>query len=146
MHAVSVVRRVLCSIAIGAVGAISFLQVPSSSAATVGSSEHASTLAQGSRILPPSASTCSGNVCEYVTGSGLNVSNWSTTAFISRSMCSTPHFLVNGSIRKTGVLTCGPANTDLGSDWSNPGNFPNGTVICNTWSGISGEPCVTVHS
>jgi hypothetical protein len=97
-------------------------------------------------IHPLSASTCSDNVCIFVTGVGLNVSDWSTSAYISKAMCSTPEFLVNGSVRRTGVQTCGSAGYELGSDWSNPGNFPNGTQLCNEWTGVAGEPCVTVHS
>ena len=97
-------------------------------------------------VTPDSANTCGGPVCIFVTGSGLNVSDWVTTVYLSRSMCSSAHFIVNGIVWVTGQNTCGSAGEELGSDWSDPGNFANGTVLCNTWSGISGEACITVHS
>jgi hypothetical protein len=97
-------------------------------------------------IMPDSANGCSGAICIFVTGSGLHVSNWETTVVLSKSMCSTASFLVNGVLWASGVSECGPANAQLASNWSNPGNFPNGSVLCNTWSGISGKPCETVHS
>jgi hypothetical protein len=131
-------RRATASVVLGALATVSAgFVTPVSSVASAEPPSH---------IIPLSASTCSDSVCIYVTGTGLNVSNWTTTAVISHAMCSTPSFLVNGVVRKTGVSTCGSANAQLGSVWSNPGNFPNGTVLCNTWSGISGEPCATVHS
>jgi hypothetical protein len=93
-----------------------------------------------------SASTCSDAICIFVVGSGLNVSNWSTTAYISKNQCSTAKFLVDGIEVASGVRTCGSAGDELESVWSDPGNFPNGTQLCNTWTGISGKPCATVHS
>jgi hypothetical protein len=100
----------------------------------------------GGTVHPDSANTCGGAVCIFVTGSGLNVSDWTTTASLSRSMCSTANFIVDGQVWLTGENTCGSAGDELGSDWSDPGNFANGTILCNTWSGISGEACITVHS
>jgi hypothetical protein len=97
-------------------------------------------------IVPDSANGCSGAICIFVTGSGLHVSDWQTSVALSKSMCTTASFLVNGTLRASGVSQCGSANTELVSDWSSPGNFPNGSVLCNTWSGISGKPCETVHS
>jgi hypothetical protein len=76
----------------------------------------------------------------------LHVSDWQTSVALSKSMCTTASFLVNGTLRASGVSQCGSTNTELVSDWSSPGNFPNGSVLCNTWSGISGKPCETVHS
>jgi hypothetical protein len=97
-------------------------------------------------IIPDSANGCSSSVCIYVTGTGLHVSDWTTSVALSRSMCSTASFLVNGVLRASGVNQCGGAGDELVSDWSSPGNFPNGTVLCNTWSGVAGKPCETVHS
>jgi hypothetical protein len=97
-------------------------------------------------IVPDSANGCSGAICIFVTGSGLHVSDWQTSVALSKSMCTTASFLVNGTLRASGVSQCGSTNTELVSDWSSPGNFPNGSVLCNTWSGISGKPCETVHS
>jgi len=96
--------------------------------------------------IADSANGCSGPVCIYVTGSGLNVSDWATSVYLSRSMCTTASFLVNGVLWASGGNQCGSGGVELVSDWSDPGNFPNGTVLCNTWSGVSGKPCETVHS
>jgi len=102
--------------------------------------------AAGADVKPPSANTCNGAVCIYVTGSGLNVSDWSTSVSLSKTMCTTADFWVNGVLFAQGQRTCGVNDDLLVADWSDPGNFANGTVLCNTWSGVSGEPCITVHS
>jgi hypothetical protein len=99
-----------------------------------------------SRIVPLSASTCSGPVCIYVVGSGLNVSSWTTTVALPKSECSYAKYLENGVVIATSGSVCGPSGDQLESEWSDPGNFPNGTQLCNEWNGISGEPCITVHS
>ena len=100
----------------------------------------------GFGVMPDSANGCSGPVCIYVTGSGLNVSDWSTSLYLTKTMCSTSSFLVNGVLWASGGNECGTAGEELVADWSDPGNFANGTVLCNTWSGVSGKPCETVHS
>jgi hypothetical protein len=97
-------------------------------------------------VHPDSADTCSDSICIYVVGSGLNVSSWTTTAVISTSMCSTARYLENGVVIATSGEGCGSAGDQLSSEWVDPGNFPNGTRLCNEWSGIAGEPCITVHS
>ena len=97
-------------------------------------------------IHPLSASTCSGAVCINVTGTGLNVSDWNTTVRLSKSECSTASFWENGVKVATGESTCGSSGELLESDLGYVGNLPNGTELCNSWSGISGEPCATVHS
>ena len=95
-------------------------------------------------VHPDSASGCNQSICIAVTGSGLNVSDWTTTAVLPRTMCSTADFLVNGSVWATGY-GCASSGDQLKADWSDPGNFANGTVLCNTWSGIAGKPCETVE-
>ena len=97
-------------------------------------------------VLPPSADTCSDSICIYVVGSGLNVSSWTTTAVISSSMCSYAKFLENGVVIAESPQGCASAGDQLSTEWVNPGNFPNGTRLCNEWAGIAGEPCITVHS
>jgi hypothetical protein len=145
MQTTPLLRRALgAALLLGLVAAPSLL----STSLTVDSNAGASTPAQVPHIraIPMSASTCSDAICIFVVGSGLNVSNWSTTAYISKSMCSTAKFLDDGTEIASGVKTCGSAGDELESIWSDPGNFPNGTQLCNTWSGISGKPCITVHS
>jgi hypothetical protein len=97
-------------------------------------------------VIPLSADTCSDSICIYVVGSGLNVSSWTTTAVISSSMCSYARYLENGVVIAESAEVCGSADDQLSSEWVDPGNFPNGTRLCNEWSGIAGEPCITVHS
>jgi hypothetical protein len=98
------------------------------------------------KIIPDSASTCGGAVCIFVTGSGLQVTDWSTSANLSRTMCTTASFLVNGVLYASGVRTCGSSGDELISDLSGTRYFANGTQLCNTWTNISGEACATVHS
>jgi hypothetical protein len=97
-------------------------------------------------VIPLSADTCSDSICIYVVGSGLNVSSWTTTAVINTSMCSYAKYLENGVVIATSGEGCGSAGSQLSSEWVDPGNFPNGTRLCNEWAGIAGEPCITVHS
>ena len=143
MHLEAISRRTAAQISAAGVLflAMGVLTSGAATAATV-----AVTAAPGIHIVPDSANTCNGSVCIFVTGSGLNVSDWTTTVSLSRSQCSTASFLVNGVVWASGINTCGSAGDELVSDWSSPGNFANGTVLCNTWSGIAGRPCATVHS
>jgi FlaG/FlaF family flagellin (archaellin) len=104
------------------------------------------TLTPAFGVIPLSADTCSDSVCIYVVGSGLNVSSWTTTVVLPSSMCSYAKFLENGVVIAESPQGCASAGDQLSTEWVNPGNFPNGTRLCNEWSGIAGEPCITVHS
>ena len=97
-------------------------------------------------VHPLSASNCSGAVCINVAGSGLNVSDWNTTVRLSKSECTTASFWKNGVKVASGESTCGSSGQTLESDLGYVGNLPNGTELCNTWTGFTGEPCATVHS
>jgi hypothetical protein len=97
-------------------------------------------------VIPLSADSCSDSVCIYVVGSGLNVSSWTTTVVLPSSMCSYAKFLENGVVIAESPEGCASAGDQLSTEWVDPGNFPNGTRLCNEWSGIAGEPCITVHS
>jgi hypothetical protein len=92
---------------------------------------------------PFTASGCSGSVCIDVQGSGTQVSDWETTAYASASVCTSADFWVNGAVERQGSTRCVAGGTQLESDWTNT-SFANGTVLCNTWTGISGKPCETV--
>ena len=146
MHCAALSRRTAAhAVAAGLLDlAIGTLTTEAASASTPDAVVHAPVPSTG--ILPPSANGCSGPVCIFVTGTGLHVSDWATSLSLSRSMCSTASFLVDGVLWASGVNQCGASGDELVSDWSDPGNFPNGTVLCNTWSGVSGKPCETVHS
>jgi len=139
-------RRACISVLVGVLGIGLTCFAPSGGAVRAeGATVSVSSLSTSAVARPLSASTCSYSVCIYVTGTGLNVSNWSTSGYISKSMCSTAKFLVNGAEWASSHV-CGSADTELEADWVDPGNFANGTQLCNTWTGISGEPCATVHS
>jgi hypothetical protein len=102
-------------------------------------------LSKGS-IIPNSASGCNQNVCIYVTGSKLHVSDWSTTGYDANPTCTYAAYWVAGKVKATSNEVCGGSDTEYVSDWNDPGNFPNHTQLCNTWLHISGKPCETVHS
>ena len=95
--------------------------------------------------VPASSSTCNGSVCEYVQGSGTQVTDWETTAYAGTATCTYANFWVNYVLERQSSRQCVAAGTKLRSDWTDT-SFPAGTVLCNTWSGISGEPCVTMKA
>jgi hypothetical protein len=92
-------------------------------------------------VTPASASGCNLSVCINVVGSGLYVSDWSTTAYPSTSVCSFAAYWANGVVIATSNQVCGNQNTVFYSDWNNPGFFTNNTQVCNTWPQIAGRPC-----
>lgn len=95
------------------------------------------------QVQPMGASGCNVNVCIDVDGSGLQVTNWRTTASTSTYRCEYAYFKRNGNVIKV-LSDCGSGT--LSANWSSPGWFSHGDKLCNTWSGISGQPCVTVYS
>jgi hypothetical protein len=97
-------------------------------------------------VTPDSASGCNQSVCINVVGSGLYVSDWSTTAYPSTYVCSYAAYWANGIVIATSNEVCGNQNDVFYSDWNNPGYFPNNTQVCNTWLQIAGKPCETVYS
>jgi hypothetical protein len=124
--------------------AVGTLTAEAASAAPAEATVH--TAVPNIHIMPDSANGCASSVCIYITGTGLHVSDWATSVALTKTMCSTASYWVNGGLWASGVNQCGSAGEELVSDFSNPGNFANGTVLCNTWSGVSGKPCETVHS
>lgn len=93
---------------------------------------------------PLSASGCNDSVCIDLQGSGSQVTDWHTTAFASACVCTEADYLANGVLEHQGSTQCVPAGTELVSDWDNT-SWKNGTVLCNTWPGISGKPCETIE-
>lgn len=94
--------------------------------------------------MPLTAGGCNDNVCIELEGSGTHVSDWNTTAWAGGSICTHPNFLVNGVLEAQGNTQC-VKNAWVTADWDNL-TFPAGTVLCNTWANISGEPCETIES
>jgi hypothetical protein len=146
MHFEAFSRRTIAQVVgaatlVVALGAFTSGQAMASTPATSSSSA-----APAIHIQPDSANGCSGAICIAITGSGLHVSDWTTSVVIPRTMCSSASFFANGVLVAVGSNTCGTSGDQLVADWSSPGNFANGTVLCNTWTGVSGKPCETVHS
>lgn len=92
-----------------------------------------------------SASGCNQSVCIYLTGSGTDVSSWSTTASVAGSICSYATFWADNSVIATGNTVCA-TNETLQATWNNPGYFAPGTILCNTWANVAGRPCETIYS
>jgi len=97
-------------------------------------------------VTPASANGCNQSVCISVVGSGLYVSDWSTTAYPSTYVCSYAAYWANGVVIATSNEVCGNQNNVFYSDWNNPGYFTNNTQVCNTWLQIAGKPCETIYS
>jgi len=93
--------------------------------------------------VPESSSTCNGSVCEYAQGPGTRVADWETTAYAGSATCNYANFWVNYVLERQSSQQCVAAGTQLRSDWKNT-SFPVGTVLCNTWANIAGEPCVRI--
>jgi hypothetical protein len=90
---------------------------------------------------PDSASGCSDDVCIEVIGSGLTVDNWNTWAYYDG--CSYAVYWEDREIAFTGEEVCDDGLLEtLASGF---GEFENDTQVCNTWIGVAGEPCETVH-
>lgn len=98
-----------------------------------------------SPVTPASHSGCNGDVCIEVTGKGLKVDKWYTAAYApgTSDICAEPVFWVDGDIDYIGYEVCGT----LLEAWDDePEYFENHTQLCNTWTGVAGRPCATVHS
>ncbi len=95
-------------------------------------------------VTPLSASGCNLSVCITVIGTGLYVSDWSTTAYPSTTVCSFAAYWANGVVIATSNQVCGKSGDTFYSDWPNPGFFANNTQVCNTWVQIAGRPCETI--
>jgi len=96
-------------------------------------------------ISPQTAGGCNQRVCIYVEGSGTQVTYWSTTATLPASMCSVAKYWANGVLVYEGNTKCGSSGGQASSYWSDPGYFAAGTVVCSTWTGLSGRPCETIE-
>jgi hypothetical protein len=146
MHFAALSRRTVAQVVSAATLIVALGAFTSGQAVAATPATPSSSAVPAIQIQPDSANGCSGAICIAITGSGLHVSDWSTSVVISKTMCSSASFTANGVLVAVGSSTCGTSGDQLRADWSSPGNFANGTVLCNTWSGVSGKPCETVHS
>jgi len=98
----------------------------------------------GEGITPQSAFGCNLAVCIYVFGALLHVNDWDTSAANSTYRCSYAAYWAGGSVIATTNSVC--ASGDFWAFWGINRSFSNNTQLCNTWIGISGRPCIRVHS
>ena len=82
-----------------------------------------------------------GAVVADVRGGGLIVTSWSTTVDNQSYHCTNAHFTVDGVDVWT-TRRCGA--TLLRATMPRRHTYDNGSVLCNTWDGFQGQPCVTV--
>jgi hypothetical protein len=102
-------------------------------------------------VIPNSASGCNYDVCIDITGSGTNVTNWTTTAY-GNVGCTMPWFIWTepgqGTQHEPGPEICPTSSGDgVYYDTQGPyGYFPDRTHLCNTWNRIPGEPCENIEA
>jgi hypothetical protein len=127
-----------------------YKNTPQIRALASGLQEHASTTSPGAAarsphmVRPMSASGCNDLVCIEVTGSGLEVTKWFSAAYSvdTEDICSYPIFWVDDEPDIVGDEVCGT----LLQAWDDePEWFEDNTQLCNSWPGVAGMPCETVH-
>ncbi len=94
-------------------------------------------------MSPLDASGCNGDVCIWLTGSGLQVDNWETRGYPDSYRCGYAKFWRNGQVIATSNTACGGSGTVFYSSYGS-GWFADGTQLCNTWTNLAGKPCKTV--
>jgi len=97
------------------------------------------------QVVPLTASTCQANTCQVVDGSGSTVVSWYTETTAPTAVCTYAKYLVNGKVVEESSQTCLSAGKQASATWSQTNSYPAGTVLCTTWSGISGKPCATIE-
>lgn len=95
------------------------------------------------QVSTQDASGCNINVCIFLTGSGLTVDSWRTTAAVSGYKCGYAYFWRNGGVIRT-IYACGDGTAS--ATWSSPGTFSHGDELCNTWTIASGKPCKKIYA
>ena len=93
---------------------------------------------------PLTAAGCNARVCINLQGPGSTVNDWETTAWAATSVCTQAEYWANGVLMHQGSTQCVSSGTHLVSDWASTW-WPSGTLLCNTWPGIPGEPCETIE-
>lgn len=92
---------------------------------------------------PDSSSGCNGNVCIYLTGSGLRVTSWRTTAYNGDYICTfAAYWAPPNTVIATSNEVCG---TSFESSLNPPPIFRSRVEVCNTWFSQPGKPCEVVH-
>ncbi len=95
------------------------------------------------RAHTESAHGCNKRVCIYVWGKKLKVREWDSTAANGGYRCTYVAYWAAGKIIGTSRQVCGKSS--FYSVWAINRSFKNKTKLCNTWVGLAGRPCETVH-
>lgn len=109
--------------------------------ASLGAALPAGAASASRTVLPATAGGCNQAICIYVVCT--KVTKWTTEAVLQKPTCTFAMYWANGTLVRQGTVKCGSKGADVTSAWSNPGHFPAGTEVCNTWTGIPGGPCET---
>ena len=94
-----------------------------------------------------SASVRDRDVYLHVQGTGLYVDYVYSRAYPSAFVCTRAEFFADGVLKaRTSIICIDGSNGQHGAaQWNTARNFPDGTRLCVSWTGIAGEPCATVH-
>jgi hypothetical protein len=138
------VRRALFRCVPAAVVALILISVPLASPSDAVSVVQLP-VGEGALVVPLTASSCNGNTCQVVYGSGTTVTDWYTETTAPSAVCTYAEFLENGVVIAESGSTCLSAGGTAQANWSDPGTFPVGTKLCTTWAGIAGKPCATIE-
>lgn len=90
------------------------------------------------------SSGCDGRVCIILTGSGVTLGQWRTTAAVSTADCASARFWSNGALVRSSGTYCSSGPGTLTATWDAPSRFPDNTTACNSWTDITGYPCQTI--
>lgn len=90
------------------------------------------------------ASGCNGDVCIWLTGSGLQIDNWETRGYPDPYRCSYAELWRNGQVIATSNTVCGESGVVFYSSYGSS-RFADGTQLCNTWTNLPGRPCKTIY-
>lgn len=96
-------------------------------------------------MRPLTATTCNGDTCQTVSGSGQYVSTWESETTAPDSTCTKAQFFENGTLIAESGSTCLTSGEDSSATWEPEENFPIGAQLCSQWTNIPGKPCDTIE-
>ncbi|MGW7260525.1 hypothetical protein [Streptomyces sp. NPDC054834] len=104
-----------------------------------------------SRLVgPASAHPCDDQVCMDITGTGLTVDKWTSTAAGNVGCTIATGDWLHGTTygAKHSGLICSDSSGPGIYYWAHgpKGHYPNGTEVCTYWDEISGYPCAEIHN
>ncbi|MCA1783765.1 MAG: hypothetical protein LC679_16820 [Intrasporangiaceae bacterium] len=94
---------------------------------------------------PQDAQGCNGQVCIRVEGTGLVVDSWETWFDAPAATCTQANFIQDDTVINHSAPTCSDGPARFRVTWNNPGSYPHGTQLCNTWANAIGKPCITIQ-